>query len=171
MNSAYKASFLNKRFIIFICFGPFVFWVFCGAEPLLGCNLSVCFSRCLLLLLQNTSGDLNLKKMPAEHWSVSSFAPECKLNNVHCPTWGVAWSNGSVVMGTESGSIRLWRLNSSVGANLRRGPSSLVDLAKVGLGSDNVKEGGCYDNNKSGHCWHLHKLNQCGSCGQEFALK
>ena len=57
-------------------------------------------------------------------------------------TWGVVWSNGSIVTGILSGSIRLWRLKSSAGVDLRLGTSSLVDLTKVGLGSDNVKEGG-----------------------------
>lgn len=33
-------------------------------------------------------------------------------------------------------------MKSSAGVDLRLGTSSLVDLAKVGLGSDNVKEGG-----------------------------
>lgn len=45
-------------------------------------------------------------------------------------------------MGTVRGSIRLCRLKSSVGTDLRGGPSKLADLTNVGLGSDKVKDGG-----------------------------
>lgn len=57
-------------------------------------------------------------------------------------TWGVDCTNDSVAMGTVSGSIRLWRLKSSVGTDLGGGPSKLLVLVSTGLGSDSVKDGG-----------------------------